>query len=89
MIAPARGIDLNLNHLDLDVVTRRVVGPDRAIDDAAVVELAVHVFQEIRAGDRRARDVHGHRDRAEVRLELDKDGRRRRLRQEKPKRQHS
>ena len=41
-------IALELNDLNLHVVANRVVGPDRSIDDAAVVELAVDILQEIR-----------------------------------------
>ena len=60
---PPRAIDLKLNDLDLDVVPDRVVGADRAIDAAAVVETAIDVLQEIGGRGRRANGVDLHLNR--------------------------
>ena len=75
-LTSARGIALDLNDLDLHVVPNRVVGPDCSIDHSAVVELAVDIFQEVRRRDGRLRRVDLHRDRPELRVEDDDNGRR-------------
>ena len=61
---PARRIHLELDDLDFDVVPCGVVRSHRAIDAAARVESAVHVFQEIRGGDGRVHRVDFDLDRA-------------------------
>jgi hypothetical protein len=85
--AAARGIALELNDLYLHIVPHRVVGPDRSVHDAAVVELPVHIFQKVRRRHRRLRHVDLHRDRPELSLEDDHDGRHGRLPQERAQRE--
>ena len=63
LLPPASGVGLELNDLDLDVVPYGVVRAHRAIDDAAIVEPAVDVLQEVGGGDRRVHAVHLHLDR--------------------------
>ena len=71
LLTPPRGVDLELNDLDLDVVPDRVVRADRAIDAPAVVETAIHVLQEIGGRGRRANGVDLHLNRTLLGLEDD------------------
>jgi hypothetical protein len=73
LIAPPGRIDLELDHLDLDVASHGVVRPDRAIDHSVVVELVVHVPQKVLCGHGRVLDVDRHRDAAEPGLEDHED----------------
>jgi hypothetical protein len=63
LIAASRLVDLKLNHLDLDVVPHGVVGADRAIDAAAVVEAGIDILQEVGGGGRRVHAVDLHLNR--------------------------
>src|SRR5262249_16717960 len=57
-----RGVDPGLNDLDADLVVRLVVRFHGAVKQAAVVELAVHVLQEIGGRDRRLGGLQFHLD---------------------------
>src|SRR3954452_21828354 len=50
-------VDAGLNDLDFDLVVRLVVLRHRAVEPTAVVEVAVHVAEEVGDGGRRLRGV--------------------------------
>ena len=73
--APASGLmpPWMISIAGLSAGRRVVVGPGGAVKAAAVVEPAVHVFQEVRRGDRRALRVHRDIDGAERGLDAHQD----------------
>ncbi len=62
-----------LDDLDQDVGIGLVVEPDDAVEQPAVVEAGVHVAEEVRRRDRRGAGEDVERDRAEFRIDDDRD----------------
>ena len=66
LLPPPLSVDLKLNHLNLNVAANRVVRAHGAIDDAPIVEAAVHILEEVRRGQRGMLRVDLHLDRSRL-----------------------